>query len=1242
MAKVGARTFRPLQRNSPSLKVNCWFCLGAVDTLGIYSSLDFETARLEGIVPNHKQNAPSAATTSERSPALSAAQRGLFRKEGEYWTLGLGASSFRLKDTKGLAYIAHLLRHPGTEFHALDLAGGIAGRDGDEDSNQQIAGLPRGEEDLEKAGIHIASLGDAGELLDEQAKSAYRRRISELREELDEAKAHGNAQSGERIEAEIDALTAELSRAVGLGGRNRRAASASERARQSITKAIKTVLEKILQDDADFGGVLSQCIKTGTFCSYQPDPDFPIAWEFAATHIEAGRQPFVDRKQESARPDSSGFAPPALVAAPFSLAERTAFVGRQPERDAIGTAIDRAIRGHGSLVMLAGGPGVGKTRLAIEMADYAYSLNGFRVLVGHSYERDDPVPFLPFIEIIESSLAQAASLHDYRLQIADNAAELAQLAPSLRRVFPDIPEPMELPPAQRRRYIFQSFSEALARWARISPQFLVVDDLQWADESTLALLIHLANRVSQLPVVIIGTYRDDYSNANGALVRTLEELIRHGIRPIKLAGLSRDGVAEMLDRLSRRRAPENLVGAVFEESQGNPFFVEEVFRHLLDEGRVFDANGDFRGDIKIDEIDVPENIRLIIGRRLNRFDEDEKKIVSAAAVIGRSFSFQSLAAISQIDVDELFTVIEKAQQLGMIVPSSEGPETPFRFAHELVRQTLLAGILAPRRQRLHAAVAGALEKLHPGALREHAGEIAHHLLKAGTFADRRALGQWLMRAGEVALEAAGFEEARANFEAALSLQGSFGDRERADRLASLAIAERGVQRWDWAIAHFRESLDLYIRMNDREMCGKSFNELTDTFVQAGRHRDAIETGRRGLNYLQKDITGDRVRLLGALGHAYAACGEYEPAQEALREMLDLATRIGDPKLEARVISARSILDFHFFRLREATEDGLRSEHGGGAEAAPWQRGFQLRILCQSLVYVSRPGEALRIADVLEPLAARIDQTYTLELCKALRAIVEFGNSMDLARLEAGFQSALMPGQKPAFPFLLAMSEVNLSLLNFFRGDWSSALRHAQASCGNWGSLADLSGPEARTSIDGFGAGVVFRQMAYLGERAGASKILEENRKLLPVSGQPNVRGSWLLLALVVEGLAMMGERQAASELYPLTRELVDTGAVMLWPISRFSQTIAGIAASAAHRYEAATEHFQLAIRQAQEFPYLLEPTEIRRFQAMMLTSRDAPGDRDKARKLLADACASYKKIGMPRHVEMTQALLDKV
>src|SRR6266478_613841 len=485
---------------------------------------------------------PGSTGVGEAGPSVRAVQKGVFRKEGEYWTVGYGGISFRLKDSKGLGYLAHLLRHPSVEFHVLDLACGIAGQGDDDETSQSAHGLPRGAEDLEKAGIHIGNLGDAGEMLDDQAKAAYRRRLSELREELEEAKQRANVERAEQAEREIDALTSELSRAVGLGGRSRRAASASERARQSITKTIKAVLDRIAQSDATLGDLFSRCIKTGNFCSYQPDPDFPIAWEFAPTIVEPAQQPASSGAPGPARAEHPQASPVLLAASPLSLAER-----------------------------------------------------------------------------------------------------------------------------------------------------------------------------------------DGYSENNAAFVRTLEELIRMGIRPLKLGGLSKDATAQMWHKLGQRQAaPESLVSLIFEATRGYPLFVEEVYRHLLEEGKVFDAAGRFRTDIKIDEIDVPENVGLIISRHLERLDENEKRVLAVAAVIGRDFSFQLLTAISQVNVDELFTVVEKAQQMGIIVPSSEGPEKPFTFTHELVRQTLLASISGPRKEQLHAAVADAIESLYPDAVNERAGDIAHH------------------------------------------------------------------------------------------------------------------------------------------------------------------------------------------------------------------------------------------------------------------------------------------------------------------------------------------------------------------------------------------------------------------------------------------------------------------------------------------------------------------------------------
>ena len=265
-----------------------------------------------------------------------------------------------------------------------------------------------------------------------------------------------------------------------------------------------------------------------------------------------------------------------------------------------------------------------------------------------------------------------------------------------------------------------------------------------------------------------------------------------------------------------------------------------------------------------------------------------------------------------------------------------------------------------------------------------------------------------------------------------------------------------------------------------------------------------------------------------------------------------------------MLGARSIVNLHFFRLREAAADGLLSEQLGGSESTPWQRALQLRVLHQALLTLGRLDEAVRIAEVLEPLATRIGQAYSIALCLSTRTWLEFVREPDLAKLEAGFQEVSKSDAKARFPFWDVLSEVQLSVVDFVRGNWAGALSHAHT--------ASRIDPQM-SSIQGFGEGALFRQMAYSGDRNGALALLEKHRASLPVSGRENIRGSWWMLAMVVEGLVMLGEQAQAGQLYPLVRELIDTGAVVGWPIPRYTQTIAGLAAAGAHQWESRRRAF---------------------------------------------------------------------
>jgi pimeloyl-ACP methyl ester carboxylesterase len=206
------------------------------------------------------------------SPSPPEAAQGVFRKEGEFWTIACWDKTFRLRDVRGLAYIAYLLGHPRQELHVLSLAS-ISG------GSQDELAEPGAEGQVAQSDLSVGRMGDAGEMLDAQAKAAYKRRTAELREQLEEARELNQLEMVDQLEEEIEAVGRELSRAVGLGGRDRRAASASERARINVTRAIKVALERIAEHSPALAALLTSSIRTGTFCSYTLDSRLPASWQ---------------------------------------------------------------------------------------------------------------------------------------------------------------------------------------------------------------------------------------------------------------------------------------------------------------------------------------------------------------------------------------------------------------------------------------------------------------------------------------------------------------------------------------------------------------------------------------------------------------------------------------------------------------------------------------------------------------------------------------------------------------------------------------------------------------------------------------------------------------------------------------------------------------------------------------------------------------------------------------------------
>jgi len=913
------------------------------------------------------------------------------------------------------------------------------------------------------------------------------------------------------------------------------------------------------------------------------------------------------------------------------LAERTPFVGRESERAELLRLLEQAAGGRGALVTIGGEPGVGKTRLAEELMAEARE-RGMTALIGRCYEMEGAPPYIPFVEMVEAA-ARLFPAETLRTAFGDSAPEVAKLIPELRRMFPDIPEPPLLPPEQERRYLFNGMREFIARSGRAQPLLLVLDDLHWADDSTLVLVQHIAQQLQEMPVLLIGTYRDVELDVARPLARTLEELLRQRlVHRISLRRLPEDGVSAMLRALSGQDPPPPLVQAIYSETEGNPFFVEEVFKHLAEEGKLFDHSGkDWRPDLQISELDVPEGVRLVIGRRLKRVSEQCRRVLTAAAVIGRGFSFELLEALADMEADALLDAVDEAERAHLIASMEDGREARFTFAHELIRQTLLTGVSQPRRQRLHLRVAEAIERVYAADLHEHAADLAYHLYQAGSASDPEKAVRYLIVAGDQAQAAGAFEEALRHYENAIPLQPAGELRGQADLLFKRGSARRSLGRWDEALADWREALSAYERSADAHAVGAVAADIAWQLVWSGRFPEAAEVIRRGLVALDEVVNADRCRLLAYGGLTTSIAGNYVVGEEMIGQALEMAQKLDDLRLLGEALARKSMHHWSQMQFPEALDSGLHAAELLRTEGAPWQLADALWVAQLSAVQLGEFGRVHEIGEELEPLAARIGHLGAANRAGLSRAFRELALTADIDRFHAFIENELELERSIGFPYI-SNSYARLASVLFWKGRWPEALEAAQEA-------AKLEPPGF---FVGYEWGRLFLVRADTRQHDRARAMFAEKRGELPRRGGANTWGAWTMLLAAVEGLAVVGDRGEAANLLPLVSEAIETGCLIRVFDQRLLRTVAGIAAAAGSQWQKAEEHYQTALRQAHELPVVIEQPEVRRWYAHMLIERDSPGDRDKAFRLLTEAIAMYKKIGMPKHVEMAEALLSQV
>jgi tetratricopeptide (TPR) repeat protein len=905
-------------------------------------------------------------------------------------------------------------------------------------------------------------------------------------------------------------------------------------------------------------------------------------------------------------------------------------VGREGERADLRRLLDQTVRGRGALVMIGGEPGVGKTRLAEELLLEARQ-RGVLAWTGHCYEMEGAPPYIPFVEILETAarVIPAAALRD---ALGDAAPEVARLMPELRRLFPDIPPPLELPPEQERHYLFNCVLEFLQRAAQRQPLLMTWEDLHWGDDSTLLLLQHITQRLHEMPILLVGTYRDVELDVARPLAAALRELTRQRLaHHLALKRLPEAGVAAMLEALSGQEPPAPLVQAVYGETEGNPFFVEEVFQHLAEEGKLFDEQGRWRSDLRIVELEVPRSVRLVIGQRLERVCEDCQRVLTTAAVVGRGFSFELLDALGDVGTDALLDAVDEAERAHLITSTADGPEARFTFAHELIRQTLVSGLSLPRRQRRHLRVAEAMERLYAHALEEHATDLAHHFYQAGAAADPEKTVRYLALAGDQAMEAAAFEDALRHYESAFSLLTVDDQRGRADLLFKRGMALRSLGRWEEALADWRGALAACEELGDAETVGRMCHLMSRQLNWAARWAESLETARRGLAALGERVSADRCCLLAQAGLIFSLAGSYTDGDPMIAEALARAQELNDRHLLGEVTYYRT---FHYTAYGEGAkvvDSGRRAVELLSSARDLWLLADVLSLTHYSLVFLGQFDEAAEMGRQAEALATRVGNLGTLLVAQRGQAYRELMITADISGFEEFATRDLEICRTHDMPWV-SFSHTMLGLAHFWRGRWEEALNSFREA--------------VRLEPPGFAAGAdwaaLFLCKAYAGDKDGALTMLDGKRDNLPRSGRANTAGAWAMLLGVVEGLAVLGEREEAAKLYPLVLESIDTGALVCWSNPGLLQAAAGIAAAAGRQWKKAEEHYQTALRQAHELPHKIAQPEVRRWYARMLIDRDAPGDREKARELLTEAVAMYRRIGMPKHVEMAEALLSQL
>lgn len=889
------------------------------------------------------------------------------------------------------------------------------------------------------------------------------------------------------------------------------------------------------------------------------------------------------------------------------------FVGREKEMEELKGYVDDALSGRPKLVMLVGEPGIGKTRITEEVSTYARMRNA-QVLLGRCYETEGAPSYWPWIQLIRSYVHERPA-ETLTSEMGPGAGNIAQVVSEVAEKLPGLPQPPDLDPEQARFRLFDSVAVFLRNASNNKPIVIVIDDLHWADKPSLLLLQFLARELGTTRLLTLGTYRDVELGRHHPLAQMLSELAgEHAVTRITLRGLEEEDVARFVELTTGTKPEPSLVQSVHRETEGNPFFVAETVRLLTSEGKLTkSAEGSW-------SVTIPQGVREVLGRRLNRLSADANSMLSVASVVGRDFGLNVLQRVTGMEKDTLLNALEEAID-ARVISESEGIGR-YRFSHALVRETLYEDLSTTRRLRLHAGVAEALESLHAGHLDRHLPQLAHHLFEASAAGEVDKAIQYNRLAAERALSLTAYEEAVQLYDRALQvfeLKQEPDNTLLCDLLLNLGRAQTSAGETANARESFARAADLAAALEDSGRLAQAALDAGDVWVSAGWFEEQlIALLERALAMQPEGDSPYRALLTGRLGEALRFTSEPEKEAHLSAEALEMARRLDDPQVLAKTLYWRFVASGRpedREERRKVSEDLLRVSQSIGDVRS---RLLALRNLTFVSMEYGDQTAARNYVDDYDRLSKEIRLPLYLWFTPLLKCAQALGDGR-LTEAESLLRLALRLGREANDP--------NVEVFT-----WSCALMLRRYQ-GNLDDIESFLPP--RASARDFLWIRTGRYLLHLlrGEReeaaGGLRRMASEGFSVVP----KDWGRLWFLYDLA-EIACGVEDRAAARTLYAMfkpyedhytttfpgvTRGPVPHALAMLeWTLENFDNAEANFIKA----QKMARDHGARPVRAIVQFDY-----------ARMLIARNRPGDRQAALELAGAALVSAREIGMGQLVK---------